>query len=686
MKTELQAAISRFLGGDPIDGNKALHELVASGDAGEEALFAGTIEFPETVQIARRWLRYVASRKSSIVDRLFDRMQKPGAYAVGFLFAGLPKETAITARLFGELKAAMASTTDGYYRATDLFEAWGCAGGDASTLWHLIEDDSYAWEKLATFAFRAACSSMARVNARNDWAIEQLISHELGTGGIRKYKLREIGNSPDATIAHGAVGESELLAQAIGSFSPFLIWRRGEVADLILRDWSRHEHWRVRRFGAQVLASLGFMRTLTLVIEWLKRETLAPVRESLLHALERTEREAGADALLEHYRSSNGEGRLYVASSAWRASDKNAAMAALQEIAGGGGTSVEAVVSLARLEQRHPRLEAMLDSADQYCRLNAALAAAFLGDKARVRHLTAMLNEASAPIERVYLQSALAILGRPNGAPELHRELIAMASAPDSHRLDVFFMHRYLQIAVLDGLQAGGESAAALWHVWHDELQPLDPVPKPVEVTPKPALAQKQTSAMPDVSQPARAAIPGKAKKAKLGKSLRQVRIFLASSSELKDERDQFDLYLRQQNDSLLKKGMYLRIVRWENFLDAMSETRLQDEYSKAIRECDVFVSLFFTKTGKYTDEEFDVAHTQFKNCGRPLIYTFFKNADIKTGSAREDDLISLWAFQKKLTSLGHFQTNYDNTEHLKRQFRDQIDKILENLNLGAGR
>ncbi len=157
---------------------------------------------------------------------------------------------------------------------------------------------------------------------------------------------------------------------------------------------------------------------------------------------------------------------------------------------------------------------------------------------------------------------------------------------------------------------------------------------------------------------------------------LRKIRIFLASSAELREDRDEFELYFRQQNDQFRKHGFYLKIVRWENFLDAMSETRLQDEYNKAIRACDIFVCLFFTKTGKFTEEEFDVAHRQFKETGKPRIYTFFKNADIKTGSAPEEDLTSLWAFQKKLKKLGHFHTNYDNIEHLKRQFRDQLDKI----------
>ncbi len=159
--------------------------------------------------------------------------------------------------------------------------------------------------------------------------------------------------------------------------------------------------------------------------------------------------------------------------------------------------------------------------------------------------------------------------------------------------------------------------------------------------------------------------------------SPRTMRIFLASSAELREDRDEFDLYFSKQNDKWKKTGVHLQIVRWENFLDAMSETRLQDEYNKEIRACDIFVCLFFTKTGKFTEEEFDVAHGQFKNSGRPRIFTFFKNADIKTGSIREEDILSLLAFKKKLGELGHFHTVYDNIEHLKRQFRDQLDKLF---------
>jgi internalin A len=159
---------------------------------------------------------------------------------------------------------------------------------------------------------------------------------------------------------------------------------------------------------------------------------------------------------------------------------------------------------------------------------------------------------------------------------------------------------------------------------------------------------------------------------------LRAIRIFLASSAELREDRDEFELYFRQLNDQLRKDGVYLRIVRWENFLDTMSETRLQDEYNKAIRECDIFVCLFFTKTGKFTEEEFDVAHAHFKEHHKPLLFTFFKKAAVDVDSLPLKDLKSLRAFQAKLKQLGHFYTSYNNIEDLKLQFRGQLDKIME--------
>ena len=157
----------------------------------------------------------------------------------------------------------------------------------------------------------------------------------------------------------------------------------------------------------------------------------------------------------------------------------------------------------------------------------------------------------------------------------------------------------------------------------------------------------------------------------------RTIKIFLASSSELKEDRDGFDLHFRQANDRWIQKGIYLQILRWENFLDAMSETRLQEEYNEEVRNCDIFLSLFKTKTGKYTEEEFDAAHEAFKAKQKPLIYTYFNDAQTNIASITEE-INTLLAFKKKLSRLGHYHTHYTSIEDLKLQFQQQLDQLIE--------
>ncbi|MCY2990303.1 MAG: ADP-ribosylation factor-like protein, partial [Planctomycetota bacterium] len=171
---------------------------------------------------------------------------------------------------------------------------------------------------------------------------------------------------------------------------------------------------------------------------------------------------------------------------------------------------------------------------------------------------------------------------------------------------------------------------------------------------------------------------PTPARKVKKKAGLTTIKIFLASSAELKDDRDQFDLYFRQQNDHLKEQGVYLQIVRWEHFLDAVSKTRLQDEYNQSLRDCDIVVSLFKTKVGKFTEEEFDVAWETFKATDKPRIFTFFRDFQLSGDEikAKQKDLDSLHAFQQKLSDLGHFHTKYNDAEHLKRQFRDQLVQL----------
>lgn len=158
----------------------------------------------------------------------------------------------------------------------------------------------------------------------------------------------------------------------------------------------------------------------------------------------------------------------------------------------------------------------------------------------------------------------------------------------------------------------------------------------------------------------------------------RTIKIFLASSIELADQRDAFELFALRQNTRLKKTGFILEVVRWETEIAAMSQTREQDDYNDKVRECDLFVSLFQTRTGCFTEEEFDVALDSFNAGEKPLIYTYFQNVQINIDDADSKDVKSRKKFQNKLKKLGHFWSTYDEIKDLQHQFREQLDKLLD--------
>jgi internalin A len=159
---------------------------------------------------------------------------------------------------------------------------------------------------------------------------------------------------------------------------------------------------------------------------------------------------------------------------------------------------------------------------------------------------------------------------------------------------------------------------------------------------------------------------------------IKTVRIFLASSKELLADRDAFEIHLRRINDRYRETGQYLEIVRWENFFNAMSKTRKQDDYNRALEECDIFVSLFATKAGEFTEEEFDAAFAHFKATGLPYVYTFFRNTALETATLVRKDLQTLWAMQDKIAGHGHFYTHYKDENDLNLQFVQQLQILTE--------
>jgi hypothetical protein len=60
---------------------------------------------------------------------------------------------------------------------------------------------------------------------------------------------------------------------------------------------------------------------------------------------------------------------------------------------------------------------------------------------------------------------------------------------------------------------------------------------------------------------------------------MQNIKLFLASSSELAGDRKDFEVFINRKNNDWIPRQVHLELILWEDFLDAVSKTRLQEEY-----------------------------------------------------------------------------------------------------------
>ena len=75
---------------------------------------------------------------------------------------------------------------------------------------------------------------------------------------------------------------------------------------------------------------------------------------------------------------------------------------------------------------------------------------------------------------------------------------------------------------------------------------------------------------------------------------MKKIKIFLASSNELKPEREKFEIEIYRKCKTWFDKGVFLHLDIWEDMSARMSMTGSQSEYNKFVKEADLFVFLDF--------------------------------------------------------------------------------------------
>ena len=113
---------------------------------------------------------------------------------------------------------------------------------------------------------------------------------------------------------------------------------------------------------------------------------------------------------------------------------------------------------------------------------------------------------------------------------------------------------------------------------------------------------------------------------------MKTIKLFLASSEELKPERLVIAEMVTQLNYSLAKFNVAIRLVKWEYLDSSMGVQHKQEDYNDYLRQCDMCVVLFWTKFGMYTEIELKLAYElMMSNSKLKNFCVLFKNSSNMT-------------------------------------------------------
>lgn len=158
---------------------------------------------------------------------------------------------------------------------------------------------------------------------------------------------------------------------------------------------------------------------------------------------------------------------------------------------------------------------------------------------------------------------------------------------------------------------------------------------------------------------------------------MRYVHIFIASSSELKQERCELvDLFADLNQDTFHQQNLSLKSEIWELWDSSMRSERKEDEYLKKLCVCDICIVLFWQTLGEYTLEELNVAVKKMQAGQLPkAVYVFFKEPS--DSISRELDQFKI-QFAERYSTIPHFE--YKNYSDLRQLVMNILNNEISTL------
>jgi len=156
---------------------------------------------------------------------------------------------------------------------------------------------------------------------------------------------------------------------------------------------------------------------------------------------------------------------------------------------------------------------------------------------------------------------------------------------------------------------------------------------------------------------------------------MQTIKIFLASSGELKEEREQIGLFIAQENKALVKQDIFWELIVWEELLHSFRGERIQEYFNKEMLKCNIVIALFYKKVGQFTKEEFDLAYKELKEGRNPQhMFVFFKEGSTKDINK---DYIKVIELKEDIEKAEQIYNNFSSIEDLILKLKKQLDQVI---------
>ena len=158
---------------------------------------------------------------------------------------------------------------------------------------------------------------------------------------------------------------------------------------------------------------------------------------------------------------------------------------------------------------------------------------------------------------------------------------------------------------------------------------------------------------------------------------MRTIKIFLASSGELSEERKEVKLFISDENKKLVKKEIFIELVVWEELLLSFRGARIQDYFNEEMLKCDIVLALFFKKVGQFTKEEFDLAYKNLKEGKKPqFLYVYFRSGKISIDEM-DEEILKINQLKKEIKKHDQIYGSFNTIEDLQFKLKKQLDQII---------